>query len=52
MKIATVVARILLGLMFTKSFEWSGWVAILATPFLNVSAVTAAALIWDAWVDR
>ena len=42
----------LLGLMFTKSFEWSGWVAILATPFLNVAAVTAAALIWDARVDR
>lgn len=38
----------LLGLAFTKSFEWSNWVAILATPLLNAAAVTVAALLWDA----
>ena len=38
----------LLGLMFTKSFEWSGWISILLTPFLNAAAVTVAALAWDA----
>ncbi|MDD5303699.1 MAG: rod shape-determining protein MreD [Elusimicrobia bacterium] len=42
----------LLGLIFTKSFEWSGWVAIAVTPFLNAAAVTAAALILDARGDR
>ena len=42
----------LLGLTFTKSFEWSGWIAVLATPFLNVIAATIAALLWDAREDR
>lgn len=42
----------LLGLTFTKSFEWGGWIAIALTPFLNVAAVTAAAVMWDAWGDR
>ncbi|MBI2386988.1 MAG: rod shape-determining protein MreD [Elusimicrobia bacterium] len=42
----------LLGLAFTRSFEWSGWIAVLATPFLNVVAATVAALLWDARDDR
>ena len=42
----------LLGLVFTKSFEWSGWVAILVTPFLNALAVTVVSLLWDARGDR
>ena len=42
----------LLGLVFTKSFEWSGWVAIIVTPFLNAAAVTVASLLWDARGDR
>ncbi|MBI2789438.1 MAG: rod shape-determining protein MreD [Elusimicrobia bacterium] len=42
----------LLGLVFTKSFEWSGWIAVVATPFLNVVAATVFALIWDARDDR
>jgi rod shape-determining protein MreD len=46
------VALGLLGLIFTKSFEWSGWIAVLATPFLNVVAVTMAAVLWDARDDR
>lgn len=37
----------LLGLTFTRSFEWSGWIAVLATPFLNVVAVSLAAVAWD-----
>ncbi len=41
----------LLGLVFTKSFEWSGWIAILLTPFLNAAAVIAAAFLWDARRD-
>lgn len=42
----------LLGLVFTKSFEWSGWIAVAATPFLNVVAATVFALVWDARDDR
>ncbi len=42
----------LLGLAFTKSFEWSGWISILLTPFLNAAAVTVAAVMWDARGDR
>lgn len=42
----------LIGLAFTRSFEWSGWIAVLATPFLNVVTVTVAALLWDAREDR
>ncbi|MBI4059842.1 MAG: rod shape-determining protein MreD [Elusimicrobia bacterium] len=42
----------LLGLIFTKSFEWCGWVAALLTPFLNVAAVSVAALFWDARGER
>lgn len=49
---ASFIGLGLLGLVFTKSFEWSGWVAILVTPFLNAAAVTAAALLWDARGDR
>ncbi len=40
-----------LGLIFTKSFEWSGWISILVTPFLNAAVVTVAALLWDARGD-
>ncbi|MEK7234537.1 MAG: rod shape-determining protein MreD [Elusimicrobiota bacterium] len=42
----------LLGLIFTKTFEWSGWIAVTATPFLNAATVTVAALAWDAREDR
>jgi rod shape-determining protein MreD len=42
----------LLGLTFTKSFEWSGWIAVLVTPFLNAAVVTAASLAWDARGNR
>ncbi len=42
----------LIGLAFTKSFEWSGWISMLVTPFLNAAAVTAAATLWDARGDR
>lgn len=42
----------LLGLTFTKSFEWSGWIAVTATPLLNVVAVTVAGLLWDAREER
>ena len=42
----------LLGLVFTKSFEWGGWIPMSLTPFLNVFAVTAAAVIWDAREER
>lgn len=38
----------LIGLTFTKSFEWSGWISVLVTPFLNAAVVTVAALLWDA----
>jgi rod shape-determining protein MreD len=46
------VAHGLLGLAFTRSFEWSGWITLLATPFLNVVAVTMATVLWDARDDR
>jgi rod shape-determining protein MreD len=49
---AAFVGLGLLGLTFTKSFEWSGWIAVLATPFLNVVAVTMAAVLWDAREER
>ena len=42
----------LLGLTFTKSFEWSGWISIRVTPVLNAAAVSVAALLWDARGDR
>ncbi len=42
----------LLGLVFTKSFEWSGWIAVLATPFLNVMAVVVVSILWDARESR
>ncbi|MCR4295108.1 MAG: rod shape-determining protein MreD [Elusimicrobia bacterium] len=42
----------LLGLTFTRSFEWSGWIVVLATPFLNVVAVTVAAVLWDSRDER
>jgi rod shape-determining protein MreD len=42
----------LLGLVFTKSYLWSGWISFLVTPFLNAAAVTVAALVWDARGDR
>lgn len=38
----------LIGLTFTKSFEWSGWISVFVTPFLNAAVVTVAALLWDA----
>lgn len=41
-----------IGLIFTKSFESSGWIAITVTPFLNTAAITAAALLWDLRGDR
>ena len=46
------IALGVLGLVFTKSFEWSGWIAVAATPFLNVIAATVFALGWDARDDR
>lgn len=49
---ASFIGLGLLGLVFTKSFEWSGWIAVIATPFLNVFAVIVAALLWDAREDR
>lgn len=49
---ASFIGLGLLGLTFTKSFEWSGWIAILVTPFLNAAAVTVAALLWDVRGDR
>ncbi|MBI3288826.1 MAG: rod shape-determining protein MreD, partial [Elusimicrobia bacterium] len=49
---AGFVGQGLLGLAFTKSFEWSGWVAILVTPFLNAAAITAASAGWDVWGER
>ena len=42
----------LLGLTFTKSFEWSGWIAVLVTPFLNAAVVTVASLAWDVRGNR
>ena len=42
----------LIGLAFTRSFEWSGWIAVLATPFLNVVAAVVAAVVWDARESR
>lgn len=42
----------LLGLVFTKSFEWSGWIVVTATPFLNVLVVVFASVIWDARESR
>ena len=41
-----------LGLAFTKSFDWSGWIAMTFTPVLNAVAVIAASILWDAWGDR
>ena len=49
---ASFIGLGLLGLTFTKSFEWSGWIAIMVTPFLNAATVTVAALAWDARRDR
>ena len=46
--VACSVGLGLLGLTFTKSFEWSGWISVLVTPFLNAIVVTMAALLWDA----
>lgn len=49
---AAFVGHGLISLIFTKSFESSGWIAIVVTPFLNTAAITAAALIWDLQGDR
>lgn len=49
---ASFIGLGLLGLTFTKSFEWGGWIAIVTTPFLNVATVTVATLAWDAREDR
>jgi len=49
---ASFVAHGLMGLVFTKSFEWPNWVATLATPFLNAAAVSVFATIWDLRGDR
>ena len=49
---ASLIGLGLLGLIFTKSFELGGWIAILATPFLNVAMVTVVALVWDAREGR
>jgi len=49
---AAFVGLGLLGLIFTKSFEWSGWISVVSTPFLNVVVVTVASLLWDARGDR
>lgn len=49
---AAFVGLGLLGLVFTKSFEWSGWISILLTPFLNAVVATVALVVWDARGDR
>jgi rod shape-determining protein MreD len=41
-----------IGLIFTKSFESSGWMALAVTPLLNTAAVIAAALVWDFQGDQ
>jgi rod shape-determining protein MreD len=49
--LAAFIGLGLLGLTFTKSFEWS-WIPALMTPFLNAAVVTAASLAWDARGNR
>lgn len=41
-----------LGLIFTKSFESPGWIALIVTPFLNALVVIAVSVLWDARDDR
>ena len=51
--ISAFVIHGMLGLIFTKSFESPGWIALLVTPFLNAIAVTVATLFWEAfWGER
>ncbi len=45
--VTSVIGHGFLGLLFTKSFEWSGWVSALATPLLNAVAIATVALVWD-----
>jgi rod shape-determining protein MreD len=47
-----LLLRGVLGLVFAKSFLWTGWVPALATPFLNVIFVVFAAEMWDVRRDR
>lgn len=47
--IACFVGHGLLGLVFTRSFEWPGWIAAVVTPFLNAIAIVVAALFWEAF---
>ncbi|MEK7390340.1 MAG: rod shape-determining protein MreD [Elusimicrobiota bacterium] len=42
----------LIGLIFKKSFEWSGPVVIIATPFLNAGAIAVASLLWEIGGER
>ena len=49
---AIFLSQGILGLIFTGSFEWSGWIAITATPLLNAAAITLASLSWDVWGER
>jgi len=44
---AAFVAYGLLGLVFTRSFEWSGWIPVIMNPVLNAVVVTIAAVVWD-----
>ena len=46
---AVLVGHGLLGLVFTKSFEWAGWMPAVATPILNSFFAIVASLLWDAF---
>ncbi len=52
MTIASFVMHGILGLVFTKSFEVPGWIALFATPFLNAAAVMAFAAVLELRGDR
>jgi rod shape-determining protein MreD len=50
---AVFVGHGLLGLVFTRSFEWAGWTSALVTPFLNSILAILASIAWDVfWEDR
>ncbi len=36
----------ILGLIFTKRFEWSGWISVVMTPLLNALTITLLAQIF------
>ena len=49
---ASFIAHGVMGLVFTKSFEWPGWIALFATPFLNALAVSVFATFWELRGER